>query len=315
MIKKLTVSAPSHVHVGNIDLNGNFGRVYGTLGFALETPRLIINMEVSEDTKNTEEIDLYLNLYKQFMNCNKSISAEIISDIPKNVGLGRTTALALSIGYGLNLLCKKSFEIIELAKIANRGNKNSALGVYSFKYGGFIVDGGVKNNEVAPIIFRGIMPENYRAVLALPEKPIKKILEIKRDEDKILSSLPKMDENFVGYLSRLVLMKILPSFSEGDIKSFGEGIMEFNRSLGKYWNKYQEGIYCCNEVNKLIEKFSEIGAVCACQSSWGPTTYGIFNYKEANYALNEIRKAIDKIGGGKVWISKIDNNGAFANIK
>ncbi|AFZ71180.1 beta-RFAP synthase [Caldisphaera lagunensis DSM 15908] len=312
MKNEVLISAPSHVHVGNIDLNGNLGRKYGTLGFSLESPRLVLRLKISEkDSINDKDGLNYISLFKQYLDCNKYFEAEILEDIPIHVGLGRTTALALSIGFGINYLCNKKASIDELAKVSNRGNQNSGLGVNSFKHGGFIIDGGVKGNNVAPLIFKGIVPDNLRIVVSLPEKPIKNILEIKKREDEILSNLPIMEESFSSYLSRIVLMKIMPSFIENDFKSFGEGLTEFNSSLGKYWKKYQDSIYCCKETEEIIKRFLDLGAYCACQSSWGPTSYGIFEYNDSIKAAEEIKKLINDLGGGKVWITKVDNIGAF----
>ncbi|MFP3227535.1 MAG: hypothetical protein RXQ71_01895 [Caldisphaera sp.] len=312
MKKEVLISAPSHVHIGNIDLNGSLGRKYGTLGFTLENPRLVLKLSLSDkDYAKNQEIINYISIYKEYLDCNKNFYAEIIEDIPKNVGLGRTTALALTIGFGINYLCNKKASIDELAKLTNRGNKNSGLGVNSFKYGGFIIDGGVKENNVAPLIFKGIVPDNLRIVAALPEKPIKKILELKQHEEEILSNLPTMEESFSSYLSRLVLMKIMPSFVEGDFKSFGEGLLEFNSSLGKYWKKYQDSIYCCKEVEEIINKLKDLGALCGCQSSWGPTSYGLFDYKKSDEAFETINELVKRLGGGKVWVTKVDNTGAF----
>ncbi len=318
MRNTLIVSSPSHLHAGNIDLNGSMGRLYGTLGFALEKPRFTIKVKAiknkSIEESTDKEILSYLNLYRDYMGCNKEFFIEIISDIPKHVGLGRTTAMSLSIGFALNILCKTHLDVTELAEIANRGNRNSALGLYSFKYGGFIVDGGVKSNKVAPIIFRGLIDEKYKLLIAIPEKPIKDIVRLKEKEEAILSSMPKMDDNFAAYLSRLVLMKILPSFAEGDFYTFGKGLTEFNSSLGKYWSKYQGGIYCCDETSKIIEEMKKLNSLCACQSSWGPTAYGIFLYKDIEKAYHRIEEILRHIGGGRAWISKVDNNGAYARF-
>ncbi len=312
MKNEVLISAPSHVHVGNIDLNGSLGRKYGTLGFALESPRLVLKLKISDkDFINDKNALNYISLFKQYLNCNKYFEAKILEDIPAHVGLGRTTALALSIGFGINYLCNKKASIEELAKASNRGNQNSGLGVNSFKHGGFIIDGGIKANNVAPLIFKGIVPDNLRIVVALPERPIQSILEIKKREDEILSNLPIMEEAFSSYLSRIVLMKIMPSFVEGDFKSFGEGLTEFNSSLGKYWKKYQDDIYCCKETEEIIKKFLNIGAYCACQSSWGPTSYAIFDYNDSIKAAEEVKKLIKDLGGGNIWITKIDNVGAF----
>ncbi|MFA4641165.1 hypothetical protein [Pyrococcus kukulkanii] len=46
----IKVRAPAHLHTGNPDLSGDMGRLFGTLGFAIEYPYLEI--EVSEAGKD-----------------------------------------------------------------------------------------------------------------------------------------------------------------------------------------------------------------------------------------------------------------------
>jgi beta-ribofuranosylaminobenzene 5'-phosphate synthase len=49
------VVAPVHLHAGNFDLNGGLGRLYGTVGFTIDYPKLVIEVEkaVGIEASNT----------------------------------------------------------------------------------------------------------------------------------------------------------------------------------------------------------------------------------------------------------------------
>jgi hypothetical protein len=49
------VVVPAHLHAGNFDLNGGLGRLYGTVGFTIDYPKLVIDVEkaVGVEASNT----------------------------------------------------------------------------------------------------------------------------------------------------------------------------------------------------------------------------------------------------------------------
>jgi beta-ribofuranosylaminobenzene 5'-phosphate synthase len=105
-------------------------------------------------------------------------------------------------------------------------------------------------------------------------------------------------------------MKILPAFVERDIKTFGEGLHQFNRLLGEFWSDYQENVYCCELVNEGIKLMLD-NAYCACQTSWGPTFYGLVKgtaqaEKVKSLVGNFLR---DNGDGGEVFVTRVDNRG------
>jgi beta-ribofuranosylaminobenzene 5'-phosphate synthase len=112
-------------------------------------------------------------------------------------------------------------------------------------------------------------------------------------------------------LSRIVLVKIIPSIVENDLKSFGEGLTAFNSELGKFWNEYQCGRTYCHPVVEEAIKIMLKRSTCACQTSWGPTIYGIVDGKtEAEVLTKELKDYLAKNGGGEVFYTKAANAGA-----
>uniref|UniRef100_A0A7C3RD17 Uncharacterized protein n=1 Tax=Archaeoglobus fulgidus TaxID=2234 RepID=A0A7C3RD17_ARCFL len=77
---------------------------------------------------------------------------------PGYAGLGYVTTLGLSVGVGATRLYGVNCSIEEIALAIRRG-LITALGLYSCKLGGFIVEGGFKiglvEKRIPPLIFGG----------------------------------------------------------------------------------------------------------------------------------------------------------------
>lgn len=249
-------------------------------------------------------------MVKEF--CVDGVAVRVKSRFYENAGLGYVTTLGLSVGLGISVLYDLGKSLEDVALIIKRGLV-TALGLYACKYGGFIVEGGfrkeLKDRSIPPLVFRGNIPEDWLFVVAVPEKPLKRISKLRANEEPRILSEVKMGDEDASYLSRVVLMKIIPSFIERDLRSFGEGLTELNKRLGHVWMKYQGGIYS----DPLVEKGIEIllkHTYSACQSSWGPTFYGITDSEvSARNAAEELKRLLRDNGGGDVFITRGRNVG------
>jgi beta-ribofuranosylaminobenzene 5'-phosphate synthase len=311
-LEKLAISAPAHLHTGNFDLTGDLGRLYGTVGFAIDLP---LEVEVAKAKGIKAEDEAAYKFAKRFVEKTHIEGAEvhIKREIPKFVGLGFHTTLALSIGVGLSKLYELNLSIEDVALIMGRGTI-TALGVYAFKTGGFIIEGGFKVDQrekmVPPLIFQSALPKNWFFVVAVPEESRLKIAKLREKEDEILENLKVMPKELSDELSRLVLVKLMPAFVEKDLKEFGEALTEFNQKLGRFWKDYQEGTYC-NQVVEEGVKLMLRRSSCACQTSWGPTFYSIVKGEsEAKRLTEELKQYLSKNGGGQVFYTKANNSGA-----
>jgi beta-ribofuranosylaminobenzene 5'-phosphate synthase len=310
---KITVTAPAHLHTGNFDMTGELGRLYGTVGFAVDMP---LEIEVSK-TKDVKAEDEAAFLFaSRFVDAYKLAGAEVKvkKTIPKFVGMGYHTTLALSIGSALAKLYGLKLTTEEIALTMKRGAITS-IGVHAFKVGGFIVEGGFRVDQrekmIPPMIFRQNMPDKWQFVIAIAKEPQEKIVKMREQEDQILRNLKLMPKETSDMLSRLVLVKIIPSMVEKDLKSFGEGLTAFNSELGKFWNEYQCGRTYCHPVVEEAIKIILKRSTCACQTSWGPTCYGLVDKnKEAQALSKELKEYLTNNGGGDVHVVKADNVGA-----
>jgi beta-ribofuranosylaminobenzene 5'-phosphate synthase len=272
-ICKISVTAPAHLHTGNFDMTGDLGRLYGTVGFAIDK---LLEIEVSKanDVKSEDEA-AYL-FASRFVDAFGLDGAEVKvkKSIPKFVGMGYHTTLALSIGSALAKLYNLKLTTEQIALTMQRGAITS-LGVHAFKVGGFIVEGGFRIDQrekmIPPLIFRQSLPNNWLFVIAIANEPQEKIVKMRENEDHILRNLKLMPKETSDMLSRIVLVKIIPSIVENDLKSFGEGLTAFNSELGKFWNEYQCGRTYCHPIVEDAIKIMLLRSTCACQTSWGPT--------------------------------------------
>ena len=320
-MRKVVVEAPSHLHAGNIDLTGDLGRLYGTVGFTLRWPKCVVELEQAEELlvegPDGDKARVYASKVMNFANL-RGVKVTVKEAIPRHLGLGSQTALALSIAVGLSALYGLDLSVEEAAKITGRGGI-SALGVYGFKLGGFIVDGGFKTaggRRIPPLIFHCPVPEDWVFVVCIPRAPIPKVLEVKAREEEVLGSLKPMPRELSSELARLVVMKMIPAIVERDLKSFGEALTVFNRRLGGYWSNYQAGIYCDPIVEEGVDLLLSWGAACACQSCWGPTFYGILDSEDAALRAKEaLEDYLKRVGGGTVFITRADNSGAKVEVR
>jgi len=308
---RVIVKAPAHLHAGNFDLTGDLGRLFGTVGFAIDYP---LEIEVSRYW-SVESNDSWAKLYAQhFIERFKleGLRVNVKRRIPGFCGLGYHTTLALSIGAAASRIYELNLSIEEIALVMRRG-AITALGVYALKVGGFIVEGGFRVDRreqmIPPLIFRYPVPEDWLFVVAIPEKPREQMAKLREKEKGILRELKVMPKSLSSDLSRIVLVKIIPSIIEGDLESFGEGLTSFNSMLGDFWREYQGGRYCHPIVEEGIRIMSS-KASCACQSSWGPAFYGIVKGESKAKALaDELKGFLERNGGGEVFCAKANNSG------
>ena len=313
------VVVPAHLHLGNMDLTGDLGRLYGTAGFTIDYPRTIIEAVKSEkittageDAKNAEK---YARACIERFGIDGGIAVNVRETIPKHLGMGSQTALALSIGRALSELYNRPIDMEEMAIALGRSDI-VALGFNSFQTGGFIVDGGYKLEEkgrrVPPCIFRYPIPEDWLFVVCIPHKPIPVILELKANEEEILRNLKSMPEQMSDRLSRILLMQVMPSIMEHDIETFGKYITAYNSRLGSFWEEFQEGnTYCDPIVESGIHLLLENGAYGACQTCWGPTFYGLVdNEATARELVGKLTNFLEPRGGGDVFYTPGNNQGA-----
>jgi beta-RFAP synthase len=158
--------------------------------------------------------------------------------------------------------------------LIKRGER-SAIGIYGFERGGFIVEGGksAQASGIAPLIGRYEFPQEWRIVLVqAPEHD----RWHGRRERQAFDTLAGPDRpGNPDALCRLILLGMVPALIERDLSAFSECLFEYNARSGEMFSSIQGGTYTSQSIAALVEKFRGLGVRGVGQSSWGPTVFAI----------------------------------------
>jgi beta-ribofuranosylaminobenzene 5'-phosphate synthase len=305
------VEAPSRLHMGLIDLRGEFGRRFGGLGAALESPSLLIEAShaprLSAEGEESERVLVYARRFLAKNGIEGGASFRVLRTIPAHSGLGSGTQLALATARALAALFECPFDAPRLADATGRGQR-SAIGTWAFELGGFLLEGGrrVPGEAPAPLLLRRPMPADWRCVVAIPDVP--RGLSGAAEEDAFRTLKPPSAE-LVGRVAHLILMMVLPALVEDDLVGFGRGVTEVQRLVGEVFRPVQGDRFAHPRVAELVDDLVAGGAAGAGQSSWGPAVYGLFRGDEAARLMAD--RLQDRLAGrGQAFVTSFNNSGA-----
>ncbi|HIE34450.1 MAG TPA: kinase [Candidatus Altiarchaeales archaeon] len=311
---EVTIKTPSRIHLGIMDLNGNLGRIYGSIGLALEEPSTVITAKHSDELEilgnEKERVSRIVEKFSDHFGIKPRVIINVSESIPDHVGLGSGTQLSLAVSYALAELHSINISVRELATTMGRGIL-SGIGAEAFRKGGFIIDGGHETDRIEglpPIIFRYHFPRNW-SILIVSSGAGRGLSggEELRAIEGIIPSSPEIAAN----ICRIVQMKLLPSLILKDIDKFGQSLKEIDENVGICFSKIQGGLYREEFSQKLVDFLTEEGASGAGQSSWGPSVYALIEDKLAKRLEEETRKfLIENDKTGTVLRTHANNEGA-----
>ena len=256
--KYVSVKAPARLHLGFLDMCGDLGRKFGSLGLSIS------NVETSITATYTDDIDIsgvfleraenYAEQILSHFGIDGGVGLSIHSAIPEHAGLGSGTQLSLAIASAVCHLYELPKQRASyLAAILHRGAR-SGIGVGTFMQGGFIIDGGRSEKTVVPpIITRLSFPDHWRIILIFDDA-VKGISGAK--ERRIFNQLPKMKKEVSDSLCRLAMMQALPALIEENCFEFGAAITEIQNIIGDYFSGAQGGRYTSPFLKALLQHYS-----------------------------------------------------------
>lgn len=320
-INKVLINAPARLHLGFYNFIEK-KTIYGGLGLAIEKPFVKIIVEKSSkliiENKTKIHVDDIIDNIIDKLDIRK-FKLIIEKAIPRHVGLGSTTQLSLSIALALTKLYNLKYNIRELATILGRGYV-SGIGIGVFEKGGLIIDSGrkysgdklkpVKNPADLPyIIARYVLPKNWYFIIIIPSG-IRGLRE--EEEEPILEKPIDFSKKLQYELYSTLLLELIPSIIKQDITAFGKALSKIQYITGKYFSKYQDGIFCCKESREIAKLLLKAGSYCVGQSSWGPAIYGLTTSVEnaekiVEYVIDNLRR--NNISVSHVFISRPRNHG------
>jgi beta-ribofuranosylaminobenzene 5'-phosphate synthase len=313
------------LHLGILDTNGELGRIYGSIGVAIQRPKVELEAQTAEGLAvaglEQERVERYARRFLEQVSLSFSAHLNLKSSIPSHVGLGSGTQLALAVGSALAHLAGLEMSAVEIAALMGRG-VHSGIGTAAFQTGGFILDGGhrltpqtlpdksrqVKKQSIPRVTFQHPLPEEWRFVIAIPQASPGISGE---SEKRAFDALPATPASLAEKISRQVLIKMLPAIIDGDILNFGAALTEVQRLVGDCFAGVQGGRFANRASDRIIDFFLQRGAYGAGQSSWGPAVYALVDGPAAAAKLEQAtQQFLDGLDGGTIFAVPADNRGA-----
>lgn len=317
---RVVVETPARLHLGFIDLNGACGRIFGSIGVALERPRYVLQASLAggilpeDPSTDPEMLETARDLCRR-MGLEGGVAIQAIESIPRHMGFGSGTQGRLAVAFAISRLAGRPTAIPELARLVGRGRR-SGVGVAVFQHGGLVVDAGRRTGsydrppegeaDIPPVIFQRSVPADWIFVIVTP--PERQGLSGPQEEE-IFHDLPPMGEDMVGRISRLTLMKVIPGVLTDDIQGFGEAIGEIQTLVGQHFALYQGGIWATRMGKEVAVRALEQGAYAVGQSSWGPCVFSLVRGVETARRLTGVLRDLPGIGSHQVFYTRANNQG------
>ena len=314
------VAAGARLHVGFLNLSLARERLYGSLGVALDEPRV----EVAAAPAGAVDCDHDRARGHAARACEllgvPGASVTIESELPPHVGLGSGTQLALAVFAAVARAHGRQPRVREHAPALGRGGR-SGVGVAAFEDGGFVFDAGHPASQftserpergewtVPPVAARHEMPADWRFLLVLPDADPGKAGS--EEDDSMRAVVENADPGLADRISAVVTDRVLPAVATGDADAFGAGVAAVGRLNGAWYASEQGGVYR-PPAGGIVDALGDSPAVAgAGQSSWGPAVYGVTDRERADAARQAGRRALDEAGvDGRVRIAEPRNTGA-----
>jgi len=316
---KVSIKTPSRLHFAMLDLRGDLGRKFGSIGVAIDNPSIQLTAKPADslnvEGSRPERVVKFAEKIMRENQISEGINIKIDSDIPEHSGFGSGTQLALAVGMAISEVFNLDYSE-ELIAVKLGRSKRSGIGTYAFKHGGFIIDGGHginEQNKLPPLLFHSQIPENWRFIIGLPE------VNSAKSGDKELNAFKKVEPpptTLVANATHIVLMQMMPAIIEKDIETFGSAMTKIDSIFGDYWENIQGGRYSHPLIEEGVDFLVEAGAYGVGQSSWGPAFYGLVDKEKAlkvEVALQKILNRVDR--KGYAFSASPNNQGAQIEVR
>jgi beta-ribofuranosylaminobenzene 5'-phosphate synthase len=310
-LKGVQVTTTARLHLGFLDLAGDLGRRFGSIGLAIDAFETRVELRearsfevLGEERARAAQVarriaeGLGLDIGKQLI---------IANAIPAHAGLGSGTQLALAIGAAFRLLAGLPPDAREDARLLDRGAR-SGVGVALFERGGLAVDAGRgPNTEIPPLVAWVNFPRDWRVLLLLDPGIAGAHGE---EERRAFAGLPRFPAEAAGEICRHALMQILPGAAEADLEAFGDGVARIQEILGDHFACAQGGgRFISIPVSRVAARLKALGARGIGQSSWGPTGFAFAS--DPDHAQFLVRRArAENEHGVEIRICRARDRGA-----
>jgi beta-ribofuranosylaminobenzene 5'-phosphate synthase len=281
----------------------------------VETGRRLC-VKAKDGSARRRVLDIVALFSKQYQ-IEPNVTIRVIRSIQEHKGFGSGTQLAVAIATALAHIFDIKTSAYDLSSVMGRGMRSS-IGIWSFEHGGLIIDSGkrrLKNGATAAeppkAILRYDFPNEWKFVIVVPQEKHGLSGEQEKKAIGFIHPSKKISEE----ICRLVMIRLLPSLIEKDIKGFGGALSQIDSKTGLFFKAIQGGIYSEKLSYKLIDRLLASGAYGAGQSSWGPAVYGLALKEETEHLADCMQDYLNRNHiNGRVMIASGRNTGAEVEI-
>lgn len=276
---RLLLRTPSRLHFGLLGWGPGAKRQFGGLGLMIRSPDIEMTVEPARTQRVegplSERVERILGTLRDRLVelgiHSRPVAIRIHRAPAEHVGLGVGTQISLAVATAVMKLNGGEEPTNEqLARLTGRGSR-SGIGLHGFRLGGFLVDGGRRDeSSVPPLLCRLPFPEEWSILLIQP--PGRHGLH-GPEENRAFADLPPVADALTDRLCRLVLLAILPAIAERDIRTFGQALEEIQSHVGACFAPAQGGIYSSPCAEAILRELRQVGFHGCGQSSWGPSLY------------------------------------------
>ena len=313
------VAAGARLHFGFLNLSLAHGRLYGSLGVALDEPTVVVEARPADEVVVSDGDHQLVEQVVDLLDV-PGAAVEVVESFPSHVGLGSGTQRGLAIIAAVGEAYGIEANVRDRAPAIGRGGR-SGVGVATFESGGFVMDDGHPTDRftteppapgdwtVPHTVVQRPIPAHWRFLLVLPD--VDQGRHGEDEETSMRATVDKADPALSDRIAGLVVRRVLPAVSSGNVSAFGSAIAELGRLNGRWYADEQGGVYR-PPVGRLVDVLSSEPAIeGAGQSSWGPTVYGITDEEHADEARRAGAAALDATGlDGTVHVVSGRNAGA-----
>lgn len=310
-------------------MNGEIGRIDGSLGLAIQHPCVSIEFAPHEQTMvrggTSNDRVLFLaeiETCSTILGVEPNIEIAIREVIPAHQGLGSGTQTRLAILSALSHRFGMNHSPSELGALSARGG-TSGIGINAFRLGGLLLDGGhsvgLQKESFAPshfatkagqppLLMRTDFPSKWGIALFVPDSH--QGLSGQDELDFMVANTP-IPLAEVQSTAHLILMRLLPSLRELDLATFGSCVSAL-QDVGwkkRHWSRADiKPLECVRSAFDAAPEIQGSGL-----SSTGSTIFGFFdttafsNEQISAILQTELRK--QNAISGEVVCTRANNSG------
>ncbi|WP_191905920.1 beta-ribofuranosylaminobenzene 5'-phosphate synthase family protein [Nitrincola iocasae] len=291
----VSIKASARIHSGLISMHENAYRKFGSVGFSITNPYLIVNtfrcnsgIKITDERLEKITNDKIIHLLKiiediyRYYNINGGCEIIIEGDLFPHMGLGSGTALTLSTIESILILNNINYNDSDLIALSKRG-RTSGVGIQTYFKGGAILDLGQKFNNchwapsslnfatnISNLLSRIDIPD-WEVNLIFPHTKNK--IHSNKERDFFNKNLP-LDEYESFRSSYHLIFGLFASFLDNDKKSAINSLQSINDL------KWKELEITNQPASSDLLEYLKSKGINASMSSMGPTLYSFSTLKE-----------------------------------